>query len=183
MFTGCLNGMKNSENGLTFLSSCILLVLSSGNRVYYVRKDVYTSNYIIKLDLTEKLFECFKANNFIDDNIKMESKVPSDKMYAEFDEYKRRQYYLAITDIQWCPCIFPNYLLEDSDSSKASIEDKLALLCGCNKLGMLIIWKVHVDLLTEELNAEFLASIRVSEEHATTIAWHQDSPTSTGIRF
>ena len=148
-----------------------------------MRKDVYTSNYIIKLDFTEKLFECFKANNFIDDNTNVESKTPNNKLHAEFNEYRQRQYYLAITDIQWCPCIFQNCLLEYSDSSEATIQDQFALLCGCNKLGMLIIWKVCVALLTEELNAEFLASIRVSEEQATRIAWYQESPKSTGIRF
>ena len=175
---------KITENLLIFLylfiSSSLLAALSSGNRVYYVKKDAYTNNYSIKLDITQKLYEYFRANDYKDKNINENICETRNKLLTEFDEYKRRQYYLAITGIYWCPCSFPNSYCEDPSTLDRSNQDTYALLCGCNKLGMLIIWKVNIPTLTDELTAEFLESIAVYNEQATTVAWHQDSLSSTG---
>ena len=155
-------------------------MLSSGNRIYYVKKDTYTNNYVITLDITQKLYENFRANDYKDKNIKESVCESRNKLSSEFDEYKRRQYYLAITGIHWCPCSFTISHCEDLGNLDRSNQDTYALLCGCNKLGMLIIWKVNIPALTDELTVEFLESITVSDEEATTVTWHQDSSSSTG---
>ena len=147
-----------------------------------MKKELYTNNYVITSDITQKLYKNFKANDFKDGNIMTEDYHSSrNQLAADFAEYKRRQYYLAITGIHWCPCKFVHSTHEESDDSGKPIRDYIALLGGCNKLGMFLIWKVSADIVTDALDIEYLTNIAVSSHQATTVAWHQDSPSSAGV--
>ena len=159
-------------------------MLSSNNRVYSVKKEAYTNSYAIDLDFTEILYDHFKANCFQDQNME-NTTVNQDALpilSSKFQEYKQRHHYLAITGIHWCPITFPFYLdvKEDKDIGNSSQKIR-ALLCGCNKLGMLIFWEIQINFLPESVVANFLTSIALSEEQATTVAWHQDATSPVGI--
>lgn len=168
-------------------------MLSSNNRVYYVEKELHTRIYNIKLDFTQVLFEHYKSHNFEDENFKEISATQDQlsKISSEFHCYRKKQYYLAVTGIKWCPCTFSWNSNEEiiscsqnSDKEEGNAEDAMhnvfALLCGCNKLGMIIIWKVNIDTRNDDLVADFLSSIQLCNEQATTVAWYQEAHSSIG---
>ena len=164
---------------ILFYSSCHLAVLASNNHVYYIKKEAHTNSYVIKLDFTQQLYEHYKTNFFNDETVK--ENVEKHNLSEEFARYRKRLYTCAITGIKWCPCVFSYQTCKEMSTDGSLNQHAFALLCGCNKLGMLVFWKLEVNFTNDELDAEVLRSIAAGNEQATTIEWHQVSPSSTGI--
>eukprot|EP00795_Rhopilema_esculentum_P009615 gene9615-17374_t len=175
-----------SPSNILSNGSSLLATLSSNNRIYLSKEELFTGCSDIILDVSKTLFENYKGTDFTDPVTKlfyMEA-ANLESLSKQFLEYRRRQNYLAITGIDWCPLLDPHAYkgvnsLENQDEGALS-RLTISLLCGCNKLGMVFIWQVIVDMLNDNVSSNLVGRFHLLNECATNVAWYQHEQSTKG---
>ena len=170
-------------------SSSLLATLSSNNRIYLSKEELFTGCSDIMLDVSKTLYENYKGTDFTDPVIKLFSMEASnlESLSKQFLEYSKRQNYLAVTGIDWCPLLDPHSykgvnLLENQDEG-ALLRFTSSLLCGCNKLGMVFIWQVTVDMSNDSVSSNLVGRFHLLNKCATNVAWYQHEQSTKGKKL
>lgn len=191
-----LNCLKNRPFQLLFKAcyyvlffSSILATLSVNNHVYIIGQEKYTGRSKARIDVTQQLYEHFKENGFkiasANSSNNINGQPAENELTKNFKEYKNRQYYLAMTWLSWCPCtsVYTNVSNQGMlirDAKNFSGQYMTVLLCCCNKLGMVLIWRIKINLASDEIAADVLHTVQFNNEFATSVVWHQNLWMSIG---
>eukprot|EP00112_Aurelia_sp_Birch-Aquarium-sp1_P006370 Seg1704.8 transcript_id=Seg1704.8/GoldUCD/mRNA.D3Y31 product="HEAT repeat-containing protein 1" protein_id=Seg1704.8/GoldUCD/D3Y31 len=169
--------------------SSILATLSVNNHVYIIGQEKYTGRSKARIDVTQQLYEHFKGNGFkiasANSSNNINGQPAENELTKNFKEYKNRQYYLAMTWLSWCPCTsvytkVSNQGMLIRDAKNFSGQYMTVLLCCCNKLGMVLIWRIKINLASDEIAADVLHTVQFNNEFATSVVWHQNLWMSIG---